>query len=614
MDNSYEYEIIMRKCFDVLRGNFNKEQSFGTLVAIVSMRFISENEKYSTKYFNIEGIIKEQNPMQAMSILLNRFENEFPEFGGILTGLLADSYVSIDKSIENKLKIMIQLIYSINFNSADEIKVFINELVLDAGVECGIYETPIAIKRLIIGLIDINEIKSFADYCSGISGIANYIYQALKDNEVNKNVFYYGEEINAKNYLISKLLLLINGNDNFNVVNTDVLVNKSSNVNEKFDLIVSDSPQSMSWNNELAGNDPRFIYGIPPKINADWAFNQNVLFHLNNNGKGIVIATKGTLVRSNESDIRKGVVEDDVIEAVISCPVNLQETTNVATEIIIYNKNKSKDRKRKILFINASDYFFRLNRNQNTISEEGINKIIKTYKNGIEEEHFSKFVTLDKIKEYKYTLNPIEYLDFDVLKNSFDNSVMLKEVARVTRGVQISSEDLEMLSKHPTHYLLNIKDIENGRINYDDETKLTNKRFDWLGKYDIKPGDIIITSKGWNVKIAVVEDDCRPAFISGNLSIIRVNTDKYNPYILYEFLQSEIGAKMLEGIQTGTTIKILNASKLEKIIIPTFDIEFMNEVGEKIKQNKIKYEKTLEEAEKIFTKSREKLIKSLNFK
>ncbi|URZ05171.1 N-6 DNA methylase [Clostridium felsineum] len=612
MEINNKNEEMGRCCIDELKGIFSGEQSLKIILGITAMKWISENKKYSSSIFDYEKILKKYNIREFIVDELNDFEEQYPEFKGLLTTIFDIKDIYIDNLIINKIKNIIDLIYNFRFDCIEEITEFANKLITIAGAYAGIYETPIGIKKLVVNIIDFINVKRFADYCSGVSGMAIDIQNCIKKNNISNDIYYYGEEINPTLYLISKILLIMNENNNFEVKNIDVLENKNNN--NEFDFIFSDSPQSMSWDNKKAYNDLRFEYGIPTRTNADWAFYQNVLYHLNSNGIGIVIGTKGTLVRSIDYKIRKKIIEKDLIEAVITLPTNLYETRNVGTEMIIFNMNKSEEIKNKILFINASEYSQRLNRNQYTISEAGINKIVKNYKNKIEEKNFSKNVSFEKIKEYGFTINPIEYLDFDVLKKCFEKSITLGEIAQIMRGVQVSKKDLEILSEYPTHYFLNIKDIDNGKVNYDENTRITNKRKDWLGKYDIKKEDILITSKGWNIKIAIVEEDFRPAFISGNLSIIRVNPQKYNAYVLYEFLQSEIGLKMLEGIQTGTTIKILNNPKLAKIEVPVFDIEHINEVGFKIKQNKIEYEKSITDAEIKFKDTRKKLLENLGFK
>nr|WP_275299031.1 N-6 DNA methylase [Clostridium sp. YIM B02500] len=565
------------------------------------------SKKHTEENISLKGALDQNNIIEAVRSALSDIERKYFESNGALSGLLDGISASEDRLIENKVRHVINIIDSIEFNSVDEIRNFINQVALSSYK----FKTPKSIIKLTLGINDFKSKIEFAEYCSGISQIAIDVFDKLNANGADKGTFYYAEEINTNACIVAKLLMVINEIDNFEIINKDTL--STTDNNYKFDLIFSDIPQSMIWNSESAYNDPRFKYGVPNKSNADWAFYQNILYHLKDTGLGIAVGTKGTLVRSIDRDIRRNVIEDDLIEAIITLPANLYEETGIGTELIIFNKNKCVSRKNKILFINASAYYIRLTRNQLTITDEGLEKIISTYKEGIEESHFSQFVTLEKIREYNYTLNSMEYLDFDVLKNTFDNSVILGDVAQITRGVQISKDDLKVLSKASTHYLLNIKDLEDGKINYDETSKITSKRFDWIGKYDIKPNDIIITAKGSSIKFAIVDDDYKQSFISGNLAIIRVNREKYNPYVLYEFLQSEVGSKMLEGIQTGTTVKILNPSKLEKLEIPELDVNLMNEIGEKIKDNKIQYERTIENAKVRFEENRENFKNILKF-
>lgn len=609
-----KYETIILSCFERLVERFTTEQSFHIMLGASTIRWANMSKKYSPYYIEVNKIeAGYDSPFMVLQRELNNFEYRVPEFHGVLTGIMNKIYIYKDKAAENKLKEAFNIINSIKFDSQDEMRKFINRLVSIGTVQCGFVETPESIRKVVTDLVDFSEVRSFADYCSGTSSIAIEVFEYIKSIQTRKRIFYYGEEFNATSYLISKILMIINEIDRYEIVNKDVLEYTEDEKKLEFDFIVSDMPQVMYPGRDLKIDDPRFQYGIPSRSSADWAFGQNVIYHISETGKGVVIGTKGTLVRGNEAEIRKGILNDDLIECVITLPDNLYGKTSIGTELIIFNKSKSEGRQGRVLFINAGDYAYRINRNQHAITDEGINKIIEAYRYGIQEDSFSKFVDLEKIKEYNYTLNPKEYLDFDVLKNSFENTVALRDVAQINRGVQISKEDLEELSKGPTHYLLNVKDIDNGRILYDEDSKITFKKYDWIGKYDIRPDDIILTSKGSSVKIAIVGDNFEDAFISGNLTILRVYPEKYNAYVLYEFLQSKVGTRMIEGIQTGTTIKLLNNAQLARLEVPMFDIEFMNRIGEEIKCNKIHFERIVEESISIYQKNREELKEQLKF-
>lgn len=608
-----KYESLLAECFNELRGRFGQEESFHIILGVAAITWINIDEKYLSSNLTSMRYQSEKPTFIFLQGELKHFEYEFPEFEGILTGIMNRIYIYKNQSDDKKLERIFQIIETMKLSSAEEVRKFINALTSIGSIPRGMNQTPVSVKEIITGLTDFEKVRSIADYCSGTSGVVLHIYEHSKSIRMDREMRYYGEEINVTNFLISKLLMIVNGIEDYEIVNKDVLSNEGIERNLKFDFIVSDFPQVMNYDIGIKTYDPRFKYGIPNRSSADWAFCQNVLHHLDVNGKGVVIGTKGTLVRSNEAFIRAGIVEDDLIESVITLPTHLYGKSNIGTEMIVFNKNKGRERKNRILFINASGYSYRLNKNQRALSPEGINKVIGYYHHGIEEDDFSKFVELEKIKEYNYTLNPKEYLEFDVLKSTFEDSIALKDIAEITKGVQVSKEDLEMLSKDPTHYFLNVKDIENGRIKYDESAMLTFKKVDWIGKFDIRSDDIILTSKGSTLKMAIVEDDLTQAFISGNLSRIRVDPRKYDAYVLFEFLQSEVGGKMLEGIQTGTTTKLLNTSQLERLVIPTFDIEFMKKIGKEIKSNKFEYEVTIAKATMKFEDNREKIMTSLGW-
>lgn len=613
-DLNEKHEMIIDSCLAEIKGTLTAEQSFYIMLVASTIQWINMNKRYSRADLKLKNFASRyDNTLNELQSELKRFEYDFPEFEEILTGIMSKVFIYKDLAAGKKLQLIFYIISSAEFDSQDEVRRFINKLVSVNIVHCGISETPESIRKIIIGLMDFEKVRSFADYCSGTSSIALEVFEGLSSTDIGEDVFYYGEEINASIYLISRLLMIVNEVSKYEIINRDVLEYTGRYGDARFDFIVSDIPQITYYDKEFFMNDPRLIYGIPTKSSSDWAFAQNIIYHLNSNAKGVLVGTKGTLVRSSEVEIRKEILHKDLIECVISLPDNLYEKASIATEMIIFNRNKPKDRTKRVLFINASKYSYRLNRNQHTIPDEGVNKILECYRYGIEEEGFSKFVDLEKITEYNYTLNPKEYLDFDALKGLFEESVPLKDIAEIIKGVQLSKEDLQELSKHREYYFLNVKDIENGKINYDEASMLTYKKKDWLGKFDIRANDIILTSKGSLVKTAIIEEDFRQAFISSNLTIIRVDPDKYDPYVLYEFLQSEIGIRMIEGIQTGTTVKLLNNAQLGRLELPVYDIEFMKLAGYEIKRNKMEYEIRIEEANLRFKDKREEILGKLGW-
>lgn len=123
--------------------------------------------------------------------------------------------------------------------------------------------------------------------------------------------------------------------------------------------------------------------------------------------------------------------------------------------------------------------------------------------------------------------------------------------------------------------------------------------------------DILITTKGWKTKTTIVSTGFKDSFFSGNLTRIRVDRRKYNPYILLEFLQSETGKRMLQSIQTGTTITLINNKQLSRMEVSVYSKLVMDDIGQSIEENQKTYKKRVKEAEEEYKEKRAKLIKKL---
>lgn len=593
-------EMLTQNCINRLRGVYNQEQSFNIVLGLLFVKWMELSEKYRDSIYLItKPILDEDTNLEGR---VRSYEADFPEIAGILSTLLNRAFG--DKRIG--MKEVYWTLSESGIRTKEGMKDFILVSV-NYGLEARkISITPNSVSDLVVSLHDLDSIDTFADYCSGVSGIALEIFRRTEHQP-----YYYAEEINQYAAVISKLLMVVNEVEDYEIINTDIFSKESIDRNKKFDLVVSDIPRNTKYNGEFNLNDPRFLYGKPRKVNAEWAFIQNVIYHLNEKGKGIVIGSKGMLVRGFEKDIRSRVIEEDLIDAVITLPDNLYEGTNLGTELIIFNRNKPIERKERILFINAHEYVERFSPYQYTLTEDGKGKILNAYYNNIEEEGFSKFVTLDKIHEYDYRLNPVEYIDFEALKNKFEETISLDRVAKITRGLSLPRKELEELETKDGYYYLSIRNIEEDGINYDEADIIKPKDKDWIEKYSIEADDILLTTKGWETRVAIVTDDFKNSFFSSNLTRIRVNRRKYNPYVLVEFLKSDIGKRMLESIQTGTTITLINNKQLSRMEVPIYPKNQMDSIGEDIEYNLKTYKNRVREAEKEYKVNRNKLIKEL---
>ncbi len=293
-----------------------------------------------------------------------------------------------------------------------------------------------------------------------------------------------------------------------------------------------DSPFALSVTIE---ENSLYKYGLPSKNAADWANYQIALYKLKPTGKAITTISTGGLNRASDLKIREGIIKDDLIEAVIMMPSSMYSYVAIPTALLVFNKQKPETMKNKVLIIDASEHYIRKNRRQNSLTHQEIFRIISVYQNQREEEHFSTMIDRETLEKNDYNLNASYYLNAQLIEQQLSNSIILKEIAEILSGVQVAPSDLEVLKKNATHYFLNVKNIQDEMLLYEEEERIRDKNVNWYGKYDIQAGDIIMTTKGTTSKAVIVPEDFQPAFISNNLTIIRVKKEKYSPYVLLRY-------------------------------------------------------------------------------
>ena len=443
------------------------------------------------------------------------------------------------------------------------------------------------------------------DLFSGAGSCLASVYSEYKD----LNPILYGEEINFEMYGISNMLLIINGVSNAQITQRNVYTNSETDP-AKFDNVLMDSPFALSVSIE---DSPVYKYGLPSKSSADWANYQIALRKLKATGRAIATISMGGLNRASDIKIREGICKDDLIEAVIMLPSSMYANTAIPTALLVFNKEKAEVTKNRVSMIDASERYIRKNRRQNGLTNETINKIMDAFNRATEEERFSTIVDTGTLEKNEYNLNASFYLNAQLIGQQLRDSIALRDIAEILPGVQVTASDLDVLKKNATHYFLNVRNIQDDTILYEEEDRIRDKKVNWYGKYDIQAGDIIMTTKGTTAKAVIVPDDFNPSFISNNLTIIRVNKEKYSPYVLLKFLKSELGKLVLDSVTTGTGVRIINASKLGNIEIPNYDEEKCLQIGERIKASSLEYLKRIEAAKKKLELENKEIDKELEF-
>jgi type I restriction enzyme M protein len=374
---------------------------------------------------------------------LNKATEAIEEYNPSLEGVL----VSIDFNIKNKLsdKKLQDLLSHFSkhrlrtedFESPDLLgdayEYLIKQFADSAGKKGGEFYTPSEVVWLLVSLLKPTAGMKIYDPTVGSGGMLiqtrNYL---INQGENAQNLSMYGQEMNLNTWAICKMSMFLHGVFNADIRKGDTLGDPQHTRGGElmsFDRVIANPPFSLKkWGKDAADSDPygRYPYGTPPKDAGDLAFIQHMIASLNAEGKMGVVVPHGVLFRgSSEKDIRKGILEDDLLEAVIGLPSALFYGTGIPAALLIINKRKPVEHKGKVLFIN-SELEYQEGKNQNKLRDEDIQHIIDVYDAFEDEKRYSKVVSMDEIRENDYNLNIRRYADTSPPPEQFDVKAILK--------------------------------------------------------------------------------------------------------------------------------------------------------------------------------------------
>lgn len=466
--------------------------------------------------------------------------------------------------------------------------------------------TPTEVRKLIVDILGFHKAHRIADFCCGGAGLGLELWKRLTIR--NKEVSFHGEELNRNLCDAAQLYFSAYEVPDGEIEERDILTIPDTAESQSYDIIVLDIPRGQNVTEVYDEKDPRLLCFNKKNIYSDWIFIQDVLYRLKKTGTAAVLVTPGALTRVNEEILREQIVVNDWLEAVITLPENLYSKYYAGTELLIFNKDKESSRKGKVIFIDISKEFKRQGRRTVEITEAGLLQVREIFVHSWEVKGVSAVCSREQIQKNQYFFKPSQYIQQED-EWEFVSELVLEDIAQITRGAQVPKradvvEDGDV-------YFLNIKDIQEKRIQYEGADKVRSTNSVCKGKYRIQKDDILITSKGTALKLAIVEDYSPEAYISGNLTLIRVNPEKYHPYVLFEYLNSRQGQISLERIQSGTTIRILSNASLQKLKIPEYHLEKMREIGKELKENQTVFYREKYMLEKQYENKRKHLLKEL---
>jgi len=329
----------------------------------------------------------------------------------------------------------------------DAYEYLIGNFAAGAGKKAGEFYTASEVSQLLAKLV---EPKAGDRICDPTCGSGSLLLKVAKEVG-STNVSLNGQEVNGSTYALARMNMFLHEMDNANIEWGDTLNSPKLVENDalmKFDIVVANPPFSLDkWGAEDASTDrySRFHRGVPPKSKGDYAFITHMIETLNEHGKAGVILPHGVLFRgSSEGKIRKQLIDENLLKAVVGLPANLFYGTGIPASILIFDKNKRDNT--EILFIDASNEFEN-GKNQNRLREEDVDKIYNTFSEWKTVDKYSHIATLAEIQENDYNLNIPRYVDTFVEEEPVDILKTQKEIVALKAKLNEVESQMEVYLK-----------------------------------------------------------------------------------------------------------------------------------------------------------------------
>jgi len=297
----------------------------------------------------------------------------------------------------------------------------IKEFADDSGHTAAEFYTNRTVVKLMTMIMDPQPGESVYDPTCGSGGLLlNCALHLKEENKEYRSLKLYGQEINLITSAIARMNMFMHGIEEFSVVRGDTLAQPAFLENDelkKFNVILANPPYSIkAWDQKAFANDPygRNIWGTPPQGCADYAFQQHIHKSLDQtNGRYAILWPHGILFRDMEAEMRRKMVEEDQIEAVIGLGANLFYNSPMEAMILVGNTNKPKERKGKVIFINGKEDVVD-NKGLAYLTDEHITKFYNAFKEYKDVPYYAKVASIEEILSNDGNMN----INFYVKKNN----------------------------------------------------------------------------------------------------------------------------------------------------------------------------------------------------
>ena len=321
----------------------------------------------------------------------------------------------------------------------------IKNFAATGGKKAGEFYTPPEVSELIAELVEPKEGDNICDPACGSGSLLMKCGRQIQ-KAGSKKYALYGQEAIGSTWALARMNMFLHGEDNHRIEWADTIRNPkllgSKGTLKQFDIVVANPPFSLEkWGHEQAEADKfgRFRRGIPPRTRGDYAFVLHMIETLKpKTGRMGVVVPHGVLFRGNaEGKIRKKLIDEDLLDAVIGLPKKLFYGTGIPAAILIFKKNKSDE---NVLFIDASREY-KDGKNQNSLANEHLAKVVATYQARKDIDKYAHLAGINEIRANDYNLNIPRYVD------TFEEEEEIDLMAVRAERVKLKSELAELEEK-----------------------------------------------------------------------------------------------------------------------------------------------------------------------
>lgn len=445
------FEEKIWQAADKLRGNIDAAEYKHVVLGLIFLKYISDSfeEKYQKLVEEGAGFEEEKDeyladnifyvPEEARWDYIAKYSNQ-PEIGikidnamaaierenKRLKGILPKNFArpELDKRrLGEVLDIFTNIQLTDNKDKKDVLgRTYEYCLAMFAeqeGRRAGEFYTPASIVRTLVEVLEPYNGRVY-DPCCGAGGMFIQSAKFVENHHGNiRDLSVFGQEANPTTWKLAHMNLAIRGIEaDLGETYADTFFN-DQHPTLRADFIMANPPFNMSdWGGDKLADDKRWKYGTPPEGNANFAWLQHMIYHLSPKGKIGLVLANGSLSSQtgNEGEIRKNIIEDDLVECIVAMPDKLFYSTGIPVSLWILNRAKKQEG--KTLFIDARNMGEMVTRAHRQLREEEIMKIADTYKafvNGNLEEvqGYSAAATTEEISKHDYILTPGRYVGIE---------------------------------------------------------------------------------------------------------------------------------------------------------------------------------------------------------